>query len=175
MIVRMRSSESSKDSKCQRTTANVDWKPFPKNTACGQGYSQNAGEPVAISRPRNMPVAAENALGIDSPRAWLVVVAGFFTCAIAYGVSYAFGVFLKPLEGAFGVNHATLSTLFSALSVLSYFLGPITGQLADRIGPRPVVAGAAVLMGGGLLLSARVHRFPLLYLTSCCISLSVYA
>ncbi|MGO9520571.1 MAG: MFS transporter [Candidatus Korobacteraceae bacterium] len=112
-----------------------------------------------------MPVAAENAAGIDSPRAWLVVVAGFFACAIAYGVSYAFGVFLKPLEAAFGVNHATLSTLFSALTVLSYFLGPITGQLADKIGPRPMVAIAAVLMSGGLLLSARMHWFAPLYLT----------
>jgi len=111
-----------------------------------------------------MPVS-ENTSGIDSPRAWLVVVAAFFTSAIAYGVSYAFGVFLKPLQATFGVSHATLSTLFSALSVLSYFLGPITGELSDKIGPRPVVASAAVLMGGGLLLSARVHSFPLLYLT----------
>lgn len=118
-------------------------------------------QPVAVT----MPVAAPNTSRIDSARAWLVVVAAFFSCAIAYGVSYAFGVFLKPLQGTFGVNHATLSTLFAALSVLSYFLGPVTGQLSDRIGPRPVVAGAALLMGSGLLLSARVNWFPLLYLS----------
>ena len=112
-----------------------------------------------------MPVSAEHTSGVDSRRAWLVVVAAFFTSAIAYGVSYAFGVFLRPLEATFDVGHATMSTLFSALSVLSYFLGPITGELSDKIGARPVVAGAAVLMGGGLLLSARVHSFALLYLT----------
>lgn len=122
-------------------------------------------QPVTVT----MPVAAPNTSRIDSARAWLVVVAAFFSCAIAYGVSYAFGVFLKPLQGTFGVNHATLSTLFAALSVLSYFLGPVTGQLSDRIGPRPVVAGAALLMGSGLLLSARVNWFP------CCISPSEFA
>jgi MFS family permease len=112
--------------------------------------------------------------GIDSPRAWLVVVAGFFSTGIIYGVSYAFGVFLKPLSRTFGVNHAALSTLFSVLSVLSYFLGPLTGRLADRIGPRIVVATGAVLMGAGLLLSARVHWFPMMYLTfGVCVGASV--
>lgn len=94
-------------------------------------------------------------IGVDSPRAWLVVVGGFFSTCVAFGVSYAFGVFLRPLQATFHVSHATLATLFSAVTVLSYFLGPITGRLADRIGPRPVVAAGAVLMGGGLLLSAR--------------------
>ncbi|HZD31200.1 MAG TPA: MFS transporter, partial [Candidatus Angelobacter sp.] len=103
--------------------------------------------------------------GIDSPRAWLVVVAGFFSTCVAFGVSYAFGVFLKPLMVTFHVSHATLATLFSTVTVLSFFLGPVTGRLADRMGPRPVVAVGALLMGGGLLASARTDWFPMLYVT----------
>jgi MFS family permease len=103
--------------------------------------------------------------GIDSPRAWINVVAAFFVSFVAFGVSYTFGVFLKPIGASFGASHATMTAIFSTLSVLSFFLAPITGDLADRIGPRYVVSAGALLMGGGLLLTARVHYFPLMFVT----------
>ncbi len=103
--------------------------------------------------------------GLDSPRAWLIVVAAFFASFVAFGVSYSFGVFLKPMAAEFGVSHAVMSALFSVLTVLSLFLSPLTGDIADHIGPRPVMAAGAVLMGAGLILTARVHYFPLLFLT----------
>ena len=103
--------------------------------------------------------------GVDSPRAWLIVVAAFFASFVAFGVSYSFGIFLKPLATEFGVSHAVMSTLFSVLIVLSLFLSPLTGDIADHLGPRPVVAAGALLMGAGLILTARVHYFPLVFLT----------
>jgi MFS family permease len=103
--------------------------------------------------------------GVDSPRAWLIVVAAFFASFVAFGVSYSFGIFLKPMSAEFGVNHAVMSTLFSVLTVLSLFLSPLTGDIADHIGPRRVMITGAVLMGAGLILTARVHYFPLLFLT----------
>jgi MFS family permease len=103
--------------------------------------------------------------GIDSPRAWLIVLAAFFGAFVAFGVTYCFGVFLKPLGVAFGANHATMSTVFSTLTVLSFFLAPLTGDLADRIGPRYVVGAGALLMGAGLLLTAQVHSLPMLFLS----------
>ena len=75
--------------------------------------------------------------GVDSPRAWLIVVAAFFASFVAFGVSYSFGIFLKPLATEFGVSHAVMSTLFSVLIVLSLFLSPLTGDIADHLGPRP--------------------------------------
>ena len=55
--------------------------------------------------------------GVDSPRAWLIVVAAFFASFVAFGVSYSFGIFLKPLATQFGVSHAVMSTLFSVLTL----------------------------------------------------------
>ena len=55
---------------------------------------------------------AQNA-AIDSPRAWLIVVAAFFASFVAFGVSYSFGIFLKPMATEFGVSHAVMSSLFS--------------------------------------------------------------
>jgi MFS family permease len=55
--------------------------------------------------------------------------------------------------------------LFSVIAGLSFFLAPLTGELADRYGPRPVIAAGAVLMGASLIVTARVHTFPLVVLT----------
>lgn len=58
-----------------------------------------------------------------------------------------------------------MSALFSTITVLSFVAAPLTGKIADRYGPRPVVATGALLLGGGLVLAAHVHSFPLLFLT----------
>jgi MFS family permease len=104
-------------------------------------------------------------VGIDSPRAWLIVAAAFFVAFVGFGVTYSFGVFLRPLGSAFGASHAAMSTIFSTLTVLSFFLAPLTGDLADHFGPRYVVGAGAILMGAGLLLTSRVHSFPMLFVT----------
>ena len=103
--------------------------------------------------------------GLDSPRAWLVVVAAFIGAFVTFGITYTFGVFLKPMALEFHVNHATMSALFATVTVLSFFAAPFTGEIADRYGPRPLVATGAVLIGAGLVLAARVHYFPLMFLT----------
>jgi MFS family permease len=57
-----------------------------------------------------------------------------------------------------------MSMLFSVIAGLTFGLAPLTGELADRHGPRLVVAIGAVLMGAALILTARVHSFPLVVL-----------
>ena len=103
--------------------------------------------------------------GIDSLRAWRVCFAAFVEAFVIFGVSYSFGVFLKPMALTFGAGHALMSTLFATLTVLSFFLSPVTGDLADRYGPKLMVASGAVLLAAGLILSAHVYSFPLLFLT----------
>ena len=76
--------------------------------------------------PGNVSIPANSKTGIDSPRAWLIVLAAFFVSFVGFGITYSFGVFLKPLGSAFGVNHAAMSTIFSTLTVLSFFLAPLT-------------------------------------------------
>lgn len=103
--------------------------------------------------------------GLDSPRAWVVVFAAFVGAFVCFGVTYTFGVFLKPMALEFHVNHAAMSLLFATIAGLSFFLAPFTGELADRHGPRPVVTAGAVLMGAGLVMTAHMHSFPLVMVT----------
>lgn len=101
----------------------------------------------------------------DSRRAWVIVFAAFVGSFVSFGVAYSFGVFLAPLKAEFHSNHAVMSALFSTMSALSFLLAPITGGLADRFGPRPVVAAGAVFAGAGLVTAASVHSLPLLFTT----------
>jgi MFS family permease len=103
--------------------------------------------------------------GLDSARAWIVVFAGFVGSFVTFGISYCFGVFLKPMGLEFHVSHAAMSALFSMITAISFFVAPFTGKMADSYGPRPVVAVGALLLGSGMILSAHVHSFALLFLT----------
>ncbi len=103
--------------------------------------------------------------GIDSARGWIVVFAAFVGSFVTFGITYSFGIFLRPLALEFHVGHAAMSSLFSTITVLSFFAAPLTGKIADRYGPRPVVAVGALLMGSGMVVAAHVHSFALLFLT----------
>jgi MFS family permease len=101
----------------------------------------------------------------DSSRAWVIVFAAFLVSFVTFGVTYSFGVFLKPLEAEFHTRHFFITGLFSSLALVACSLAPLTGKIADRYGPRPLIAMGALLMGGGLILTARVQFFPLMFLT----------
>src|SRR5271155_2780330 len=103
--------------------------------------------------------------GLDSRRAWIVVFAAFLGSFVSFGIAYTFGVFLKPMELEFHTGHAVISSVFSTAMVLSFFLSPLTGNLADRYGPRPRVAAGAVFMCAGLVITGRNHSLPLLFVT----------
>jgi MFS family permease len=51
------------------------------------------------------------------------------------------------------------------ITAISFFAAPLTGKVADRYGPRPVVTVGALLIGFGMVLAAHVHIFALLFLT----------
>ncbi len=95
----------------------------------------------------------------DSARAWIVSCAAFVASFVAYGFLYAFGAFLRPIGSALGVGHAVMALLFSCMSLTGYLLGPLTGDWADHVGPRKVMAGGALVFTAGLLATAHAHSF----------------
>lgn len=78
---------------------------------------------------------------------------------------YSFGVFLQPLAADFRANAGGMSALFSTTTIVYYFLGAPAGRLADRFGPRPVIATGAIGFGAGLCLTATADNLWLAYLT----------
>jgi MFS family permease len=101
----------------------------------------------------------------DSPRSWRMVAAAFVAMFAVYGVAYSFGAFFKPMAATFGAARSATSAVFSITVLVWCILGPVTGHLSDRFGPRVVVATGAVGMGVGLALTSMIDRLWLGYLT----------
>src|SRR5271169_6337733 len=101
----------------------------------------------------------------DSPRAWRMVAAAFVAMCAVYGVAYSFGAFFKPMAAEFGARRSATSAVFSITVLVWCFLGPVTGHLSDRFGPRIVVATGAVVMSIGLALTSMIDRLWLGYIT----------
>jgi OFA family oxalate/formate antiporter-like MFS transporter len=99
-----------------------------------------------------------------APR-WRVVVALFMvTSCIATAVS-TFGVFLPVLSEAFGWSRGAVSVALSISLVLGGVAAFPVGRIADRRGPRAVLATTVAVGAVGFVLSARIDALWHLYLS----------
>ena len=69
-------------------------------------------------------------------------MAGIALCS-SHG--YTIGVMIAPLEEAFGWSRSAITGGLLIISTLAVVLAPLTGRLADRIGPRKVVLAGVPL------------------------------
>jgi MFS family permease len=98
--------------------------------------------------------------------AWIVLGAVTFVLLATSGVRSSFGVFIKPMESEFGWDRTSLS-LVASLSLFLYgAVAPFVGRLADRWGPRGVLAVATVFLGVGALATSWIVTLWQLYLTA---------
>jgi len=87
------------------------------------------------------------------------------TLALAYGVWYAYSVFLVALLREFGWSRSVLAGAFSIFTLVSGGAGPVLGALADRFGPRRLILIGGVLLAGALWADSLVTRAWHLYLS----------
>ncbi len=112
---------------------------------------------------RHGPVSGGS--GLESRRAWFIAAAAFVVGFVVFGIVYSFGVFLQPIMLDLQVGQAATSALFSTTGLAFYLVGPLTGHLGDRFGPRVMVGAGAALMGAGLILTSFIDRLWAGYLT----------
>jgi len=86
------------------------------------------------------------------------------TLALAYGVWYAYSVFLVALLKEFGWSRSALAGAFSVFTLVSGGAGPILGALADRFGPRRLILAGGALLAAALWADSFVTRAWHLYL-----------
>ena len=109
--------------------------------------------------------AARDLARFDSARAWRMVAVAFVAMFAVYGIAYSFGAFFKPMAAEFGAGRSSTSAVFSLTVFVWCLLGWPAGHLSDRFGPRVVVGAGAIVMGGGLILTAFIDRLWMGYLT----------
>jgi len=130
----------------------------PENLALSNDHHARAASEWAASGPRSHHER-------DSPHAWRMVAAGFLATFTLFGVVYSFGAFFKPIAAQFGANRSATSAIFSITSCISFLLGPFTGHLADRFGPRRIAAVGAVTIGLGLAATSTIDHLWMAYIT----------
>jgi MFS family permease len=85
------------------------------------------------------------------------------TLALAYGVWYAYSVFLVALLKEFGWSRSVLAGAFSVFTLVSGGAGPVLGALADRFGPRRLILAGGALLAASLWADSYVTRAWHLY------------
>jgi MFS family permease len=94
-----------------------------------------------------------------------VVGSIWLTLAIASGLYFSFPVFFVALLEDFGWSRGATAAAFSISGVVQGVFSPVVGTLVDRVGPKRVMLGGAVVLGAACLLSSRVTSLWALYLT----------
>ena len=90
----------------------------------------------------------------ESRKGWYVVAGTFLILTMGFGSAYSFGTFFAPLQDEFGASRAAVSVAFSAAILVLFSVGPLSGTVADRLGPRLLVAGGLALVGSGLIIAS---------------------
>ena len=116
-----------------------------------------AGVRAAHSRPRLVQRRPE-------ARRWLIVAALF---VVTYGISTplaAYGVFLPVLAEHFGWSRGAISAALSVNLLVGGLAGFVIGTLADRHGPRALLATTVALAGVAFALVSAMSALWQLYL-----------
>ena len=84
---------------------------------------------------------------------WGVVGIAFLTMAIGVNARTAFSLLFSPILDEFGWTRGAVAGVFSLGFLASMAAAPIVGMLLDRLGPRWVMPGSAVITALGLILA----------------------
>jgi len=92
---------------------------------------------------------------------WIIVAAGAVITCIAMGAMFALPVYLQPMADETGWTRAGISGAMTVGFIVIGVAGFLWGTLTDRIGARPVVLIAALILGLGLFIASRADNLLL--------------
>ena len=84
--------------------------------------------------------------------AWGVLAAACVLNVVARADAASFAVFIDPLVATFGWTRGEISVAYSVAYIVGMPAIVMMGWLGDRYGTRPLMLGAAVMIGGGTVL-----------------------
>lgn len=76
--------------------------------------------------------------------------------ALAYGIWYAYSVFLVALLAEFGWSRSLLAGAFSTFAIVHGLANPVIGVLCDRVRPALMMALGGAALGGALWLNSTI-------------------
>lgn len=94
---------------------------------------------------------------------WLQLITGVIAMIMIANLQYGWTLFVRPIEQAHGWSVADIQIAFSIFVALETWLTPVEGWLADRIGPKLIVAVGGILVALGWMINAWADSLALLY------------
>src|SRR5215510_5142941 len=95
---------------------------------------------------------------------WVVIAIAFLTVGVAFGARNAFAVFLVAVVEEFHWSPGLESGALMIGSVMWTLAAPVIGILLDRLGPRVVLPGGAIIMALGFIIGGMTHTIFEFYL-----------
>src|SRR6185437_14165123 len=114
---------------------------------------------------------------MESRYGWVIVAAGAVITCLAMGAIFALPVYLQPIADDTGWSRAGISLAMTVGFVVMGVAGFFWGTVSDRIGARPVVLIAALLLGAGLIIASRAPNllvFQIAYGGIACASVGAF-
>ena len=84
---------------------------------------------------------------------------------LAYGIWYAYSVFLVALLNEFGWSRSVLAGAFSVFAIVHGCASPLVGYFCDRVCPAIIMAVGSVLLATALYLNSLIEQVWHLYLS----------
>jgi sugar phosphate permease len=98
-------------------------------------------------------------------RGWWIVFAGLLGIFVDAGIGgYAFSALFRPMADSLGTNPTNVVLGLTICSITAAVSSVIVGPLIDRYGARPSMVTGALLMGGSVIMLARVESLTEFYL-----------
>ena len=113
-------------------------------------------------------VAMADAAGKGSGRKnrWFQLLLCVLCMGLVANVQYSWTLFVRPLHSTLHWSELSIQVAFSIFIMAETWLVPVEGMIVDRLGPRPVIAGGAILIMIGWTLNSFTTSLYVLYFDS---------
>ncbi len=111
-----------------------------------------------------MSVNSSAAPARTSSYRWIQLIIAIVCMVMIANLQYGWTLFVHPMNAAHGWAIADIQVAFSIFVALETWLTPIEGWLADKFGPKTIVAAGGILVALGWIINSFAASLALLYL-----------
>ena len=104
---------------------------------------------------------AEKSMG--APNRWLQLIMLIVCMVLIANLQYGWTLFVRPMNQAHGWSVANIQIAFAIFIALETWLTPVEGWLADKVGPKLVVAFGGILVAIGWIINSQAATLSMLY------------
>ena len=90
--------------------------------------------------------------------AWVIVVIVAGVQIVGTSIRMAFGVFIDPLEESFGWSKSDIAVAYALTSIVSAFVSPAAGYMADRFGAKITMYFGVIIFLVGMILTSYISQ-----------------